>query len=353
MAATKHWAKVHGFNEPSTANARISFSSYSLALMAIAFLQSKGMLPNLQSNLRDLPPSVLEGHFWPSAQRERCDVRYFTYRNGHYQRLVSPAEALSAPPADQHRFRMCRYTGDDAMHTPRFPVEFTGMPSYRVPPGMTLAGLLEEWFGFWGHGFDPRVLAMSVREGGLVRRRDVPQALVKEESEFLEELGEEAEAVSPENALDPLFSNHTKPKKASVFCLLDPFIRSKNCAAAVHRAVFADFQNQARAAHDDLLRGAPAHLVIAGDTRPRPRHLSDALRRYTFQPFYPFVRESPLTEGEPLLRSLEARAFEGGDGEVVAEERGLAYEGEGEDGVCGRSRGRGDGDGRLEALLPQ
>ncbi len=45
----KFWAKQRGLNDPSGSEAQTSFSSYTLILLLIAFLQTRGILPNLQS----------------------------------------------------------------------------------------------------------------------------------------------------------------------------------------------------------------------------------------------------------------------------------------------------------------
>lgn len=45
----KFWAKQRGLNDPSGSEGQTSFSSYTLILLLIAFLQTRGILPNLQS----------------------------------------------------------------------------------------------------------------------------------------------------------------------------------------------------------------------------------------------------------------------------------------------------------------
>ncbi|CAH7669260.1 expressed protein [Phakopsora pachyrhizi] len=64
----KLWAKARGIGDPSARSGTASLSSYSLILMLIGFLQSRGFLPNLQSpeNLRGLKRNyiyTLDGHF--------------------------------------------------------------------------------------------------------------------------------------------------------------------------------------------------------------------------------------------------------------------------------------------------
>ncbi|KAI4520309.1 hypothetical protein K525DRAFT_279798 [Schizophyllum commune Loenen D] len=199
IASTKHWAKVHGLNEPSTSNRQVSFSSYSLALMAIAFLQAKGYLPNLQAPLTDLPPAVLDGHFWPSAQRVRCDVRFFAHFGKHLKRVLgrgemealeealdAGGEALDAGelPAPAY-LETGRARGTPGPRVFRFAdgrkvvaredgtgLEYVPMPTWRKAAYEDLVGLLFEWFKFWAEDFDPRYHMLSIRHGGLVSRKD-------------------------------------------------------------------------------------------------------------------------------------------------------------------------------------
>lgn len=55
--ALKLWAKAFDLNDPSGANGPPTMSSYCLTLMAIAYLQSRRVLPNLQANVRARVPN--------------------------------------------------------------------------------------------------------------------------------------------------------------------------------------------------------------------------------------------------------------------------------------------------------
>lgn len=52
----KLWAKAFNLNDPSGAKGAATMSSYCLTLMAIAYLQYRGVLPNLQANVRAVLP---------------------------------------------------------------------------------------------------------------------------------------------------------------------------------------------------------------------------------------------------------------------------------------------------------
>ncbi|KAG8942575.1 hypothetical protein FRC03_003032, partial [Tulasnella sp. 419] len=72
----KKWANVRNLNDPAGQKGPTSFSSYCYALMIIAFLQMKGVLPNLQSE--DAVKPLSNEEFWirtKDDRRIRCDVR--------------------------------------------------------------------------------------------------------------------------------------------------------------------------------------------------------------------------------------------------------------------------------------
>jgi hypothetical protein len=55
--ALKLWAKAFDLNDPSGAHGPPTMSSYCLTLMAIAYFQSRGILPNLQANVHAKIPN--------------------------------------------------------------------------------------------------------------------------------------------------------------------------------------------------------------------------------------------------------------------------------------------------------
>lgn len=84
----KSWAKPLGLNNQALG----SFSSYCLVMMTIAFLQLKGVLPNLQTNLDDARPL----NFWVAKPVETlCDCRFWTApETGWSSRDVSQSDLL-------------------------------------------------------------------------------------------------------------------------------------------------------------------------------------------------------------------------------------------------------------------
>ncbi|KZT39849.1 hypothetical protein SISSUDRAFT_571020 [Sistotremastrum suecicum HHB10207 ss-3] len=140
IRAVKTWAKSLGLNEPSPKGAgeQTSFSSYALTLMVIVFLQVKGILPNLQSELEAFDPFAPTGVFWLNKKGEEniaCDIRFRTPE--HWPR-PSPVNGKE-------------HVGD----------------------------LLVEWFRFWGYEMSYEKSQASIRHGGFLPRaqREVQHSL--------------------------------------------------------------------------------------------------------------------------------------------------------------------------------
>ncbi|KAJ7740938.1 hypothetical protein DFH07DRAFT_61880 [Mycena maculata] len=127
----KKWAKPLGLNHPSSRNrGPVTFSSYALVMMAIGFLQHRGLLPNLQEGLPPLRDGQIEGTFWlrhPSVLR--CDVRY--------------NEARDWTPPEQ-------------------------VPVHQ---------LIHDWFKFWALEFDYKEEMISIRHGGRVLRSSLAKPM--------------------------------------------------------------------------------------------------------------------------------------------------------------------------------
>ncbi|PWZ00924.1 hypothetical protein BCV70DRAFT_199293 [Testicularia cyperi] len=67
----KHWFKRRGLNDPSGKNGAMSFSSYTIALLAIQYLQVEGVLPNLQDPVLLKHLSVKPQYLWTRARTPR------------------------------------------------------------------------------------------------------------------------------------------------------------------------------------------------------------------------------------------------------------------------------------------
>ncbi|OSD07988.1 hypothetical protein PYCCODRAFT_375893 [Trametes coccinea BRFM310] len=117
IRGVKTWAKSKNLNNPSVTGLTVSFSSYSLALMTIAYLQHLGALPNCQAD----PDPIFRTHFW---EGRGSNSRNITVRYG-----------------------ACK----------------GWKPSGRVPS-------VGEWLKFYGERFDYTTEMISIRHGGIIRR---------------------------------------------------------------------------------------------------------------------------------------------------------------------------------------
>ncbi|KAI0635139.1 hypothetical protein C8Q77DRAFT_1254711 [Trametes polyzona] len=119
LRRVKQWVNSVGLNNPSTYGKKPSFSSYSITLMTIAYLQSLGHLPNLQAD----PEAILRTHFWD--QRSRM----------HRKIEIS--------------FGACK--------------EWS-RPEYLRQPS------LKAWLHFFGYEFDWNERVVNIRQGGFTER---------------------------------------------------------------------------------------------------------------------------------------------------------------------------------------
>ncbi|CAE6436984.1 unnamed protein product [Rhizoctonia solani] len=75
----KRWAKSYGLNDPSAQTGPPGFSSYCLALMTVAFLQTRGALPSLQSQFDGVPANRDQHGVWMRIKGKPplwCDTRW-------------------------------------------------------------------------------------------------------------------------------------------------------------------------------------------------------------------------------------------------------------------------------------
>ncbi|CAE6474777.1 unnamed protein product [Rhizoctonia solani] len=75
----KRWAKSYGLNDPSAQTGPPGFSSYCLALMTVAYLQTRGALPSLQSQFDGVPANRDQHGVWMRVKGKPplwCDTRW-------------------------------------------------------------------------------------------------------------------------------------------------------------------------------------------------------------------------------------------------------------------------------------
>ncbi|KAJ3558425.1 hypothetical protein NM688_g929 [Phlebia brevispora] len=138
----KRWAKGIGMNNPAGQGGATTFSSYALTIMTIALFQSRGMLPNLQSDLPPLQNSETQV-FWTCTTKKahrtdyvKCDVRF--KRN---------------------------------------------LDQWTPAQVMDLKDALLMWFRFYGYEHDYGNDLVNIREGGILSRPQVPPVPQEPEDE--------------------------------------------------------------------------------------------------------------------------------------------------------------------------
>lgn len=148
----KFWAKQRGLNDPSGSEGQTSFSSYTLILLLIAFLQTRGILPNLQSE--ELTTAM------------RCQpTRFFS----------TPKRGLGR---NRSKARITPSVGWDTTfveHLEDHPDVWRGAEVDGDLPLRNLAKGFFEWFVGDEDGSEPGLdmnhFVVSIRSGGLLPRR--------------------------------------------------------------------------------------------------------------------------------------------------------------------------------------
>ncbi|KAF8066819.1 hypothetical protein FPV67DRAFT_1496629 [Lyophyllum atratum] len=205
----KLWAKPLGLNSPSPFREVPSFSSYALALMTIGFLQTRGLLPNLQGNLPPLQPDIKGSIFRTRKFKGKsalCDVRY-------------QPKLLDWHPRSNTTLRMA----------------------------------VQDWFSYWCHEFRYADQIVSIRHGGLL---DSP---VQTPPDW---------AGDPVGVEKPTVSSRTPPHAVHV---LDPFIETKNVTQAIGPKVLKRFIDECQAALEDMKAGVKLSVLIHERDRKSPQ----------------------------------------------------------------------------------
>ncbi|KZT70615.1 hypothetical protein DAEQUDRAFT_178145 [Daedalea quercina L-15889] len=222
LYVVKFWARRLGLNDPSAIPA--TPSSYAYAMMTISFLQTRGLLPNLQ-----------EGHdgVWPD------DDHCLWFRKITHQKKN---EVL-------------------AKCDPRFSQYEGWQPGLSIP---SLREALIDWFSYWALEHDYPNLAASIRDGGMIARTVIAERHSPDNERY-------AELLSSRDALQfGLPTGHTLPKMPELgtrpelecilnppFCVHDPFIRLKNLTVSTSKQTVSRIKDECQAASKSLKEGLP------------------------------------------------------------------------------------------------
>ncbi|KXN88687.1 hypothetical protein AN958_06231 [Leucoagaricus sp. SymC.cos] len=179
----KSWSRPLNLNSPSpTKGQQTSFSSYAFALMTIAFLQRRSLLPNLQA---DIDPDMKPHPFWNRKPVYLCDFRF-----------NKPTAPL--PKNDKTR----------------------------------AIALMKDWFRFWAR-FDPSTQMVDIKLGGILPRisqplgQKTPAAAEEEIAGAESSLETLSDLFKPTNLVPKDDFYNVKRWENDPFCLADPFIRVK------------------------------------------------------------------------------------------------------------------------------
>ncbi|KAG8951400.1 hypothetical protein FRC04_006171 [Tulasnella sp. 424] len=246
----KKWAKSWAFNDASGQDGPSSYSSYCLTLMIVAFLQTRGVLPNLQSNAVGQLDKETAG-FWLKLKKDKrlwTDTRF---------------ESLAVYQKRGWKGR-----------------------------SMALGDALYGWFRFFAYEFKYDTHVLDIKKGGLDRRRELmvderdPKSKTKvEEKSAGQATGQDAveedgaalaNDVNDVAAADPAVDAEPADWKQSKFVVVDPFISTKNCANGVSLRVNERFIQECQRAVSLLEAGQPVDSLLGeqlplfpGEGKPR------------------------------------------------------------------------------------
>jgi len=219
--ALKLWAKAFNLNDPSGANGPPTMSSYCLTLMAIAYLQVRGVLPNLQSSVRAKVPN--------DNITEEADTVWIGW--GKDQGTKAHVGFDRSPPA--------------------------GWKS--AEPGLTAAQALRDFFSFFNKQSNPKSpdafqydsQIVSIVQGGVAARAKDQGESNREEAKLREQLVEqEADPEYIKSILQQKREEHEKKENEigkgdngiqprqwedKVLVVQDPFLWNKVDLAVVSR----------------------------------------------------------------------------------------------------------------------
>ncbi|TFY57295.1 hypothetical protein EVJ58_g7113 [Rhodofomes roseus] len=228
MFVIKYWARHRGLNEPT--GPQPAFNSYTLALMTIAFLQMRGLLPNIQS-----------GH------------------DGEY------------PDEDNYVWfrKVTRLTGEIThMKCDTFVRPMREFKPARDTPSLRQA--LVEWFDYWASEHDYSKTAVSVRDGGMIARMHIvtrhsscPVTGDHLRPQALDEIAWDDGDVQMTRHREVATSNERMAFLRPPMCVHDPFIRLKNLTVAVSKQNVNQFKEGCAQASKLLQEGLPIQLLMS------------------------------------------------------------------------------------------
>lgn len=244
IKAIKRWAKPLGLNNPSgQGGGGMTFNSYTLTVMTVAFLQNLGLLPNLQNGLSPLPDRPNAGVFWVRLRNDKrvpCDIRFHQVGG-----LSFPTEYT----AEELFFKWLNFWGNEFMFAQSMvDIKLGGI---RPRPPLSPAALLRKQQREKGKA--PKASEASEEAGTADSVSEMGNLQVNEENMVVVDahdgtIDSEAGDAGTESL------RATTPEDVSIFsddspiCVVDPFIRTKNVAGNIQHKNLKRFISECRRA---------------------------------------------------------------------------------------------------------
>ncbi|KAG9003020.1 hypothetical protein FRB93_011307 [Tulasnella sp. JGI-2019a] len=297
----KKWAKSVGLNDPSGVSGPSSFSSYCLALMTVAYLQAKGVLPHLQKCADEEEVDRESSGFWMRSRPNRiddrvwCDTRfkepevgwtgspmsldevvcgwfrYFAYEHRYEKDILSirygglvprqhPFQAADSHPQERDKGRQKKKAAK-SFSAIKDGVEggATIQPSTARSASSDLETAAAHVTPIGDAANDEEVAAAEAQaETALEVDQETAEALQEEQEE------------NERDSLEPAESDtwdQPRTWASSSLVVVDPFITVKNCTSACKVAVIERFQHECERAISMLELGRPIEALF-GDGSP-------------------------------------------------------------------------------------
>ncbi|PVG02111.1 hypothetical protein CPB86DRAFT_726800 [Serendipita vermifera] len=277
----KKWAKARGLNEPSGQRGSPTFSSYCLTLMIVGFLQTHGILPNLQGHFPGRPGDISPSDDGRLGRAQgRHENTFFWIRSGQNTRV-------------------------------RCPVQWYAMPVEEWKPSASpsIGRVFYSWLFYYAFELKYDEFAIRIAEGGTVPRRSRPRpdptekkaikaskkrkakeaaAAAQAEANMVQSIpitddvqaeeiataaAEAAEIQKQDDALDESLLENQFVRKSQLdepsrwanecFVVGDPFIGHKNCSGSITKRVLNEFIAQCQATLQMIDSGASLTDILS------------------------------------------------------------------------------------------
>ncbi|KAI9454200.1 hypothetical protein F5148DRAFT_444371 [Russula earlei] len=301
LLAIKRWARPLGYNSPTGAlGTPVTFSSYTLSIMTIGLLQTRGLLPNLQKG-DDLPEGKI---FWirtKTQERIRCDARWKKFEHWRPPGTVEVEQALQdwfQYWGHEHEYRNnllnIRWGGVVPREVPCKLEELESLrdgpfSGFRPPPDKRLQKSADGKAGSNRNRSRKKAASeveVEVLDGQLAQGKQAAEAVSNridgtpliaaardEEEQAFNETGSEAKrAFGDRLGFAAQETDNAQPPQwhAEMLCVADPFIRSKNLAGSIRPHVVAHFREDCQRVVMRLRIGGNLDSLLWFDPRTRP-----------------------------------------------------------------------------------